>query len=109
MQPGFKGLADKLVAAFAEDDASSGDKHREAANLRTLTAFYGALAAGDYEGVMAQLDPESSYAVYSGGPTPFRMAGRGVAEVEDGIRRNFGVMTFERVDIETLTAQATWC
>ena len=33
------------------------------------------------------------------------MAGRGRVEVEDGIRRNFGVMTFERVDIETLSAQ----
>ena len=105
MQPGFMRLSDQLVEAFARDDAASDDKSLEAANVRCLCRFYAAIAADDYAAAMQLADPDPSYAMYAGGAVPFRMAGRGVAEVEEGIRRNFGVMTFEWVEIDTLTAQ----
>jgi ketosteroid isomerase-like protein len=105
VQPAFVRLADQLTAAFARDDAASDDKSREAANVRCLCRFYAAIAADDFAGAMQLLHADSSYAMYAGGPVPFRMAGRGAAEVEEGIRRNFGVMTFEWIEIDTLTAQ----
>ena len=105
MQPGFMRLADQLVEAFARDDAGSDDKSLEAANVACLCRFYAAIAADDYAGAMQVVDADPSYAMYAGGAVPFRMAGRGVVEVEEGIRRNFGVMTFEWAEIDTLTAQ----
>ena len=105
MQPGFVRLSEQLLEAFALDDAGCDEKRAEGANVRCLASFYTAIGAGDYDGAGRQLHPDASYAMYASGPTPFRMSGRGVVEVEDGIRRNFGVMTFETVDIETLAAQ----
>ena len=105
MQPGFIRLAEQLTEAFARDDVGSDRKSVEAANVRSLATFYSAIATDDYEKAVQLLAADSSYAMYAGGAVPFRMAGRGVAEVEDGIRRNFGVMTIEWVDVETLAAQ----
>jgi ketosteroid isomerase-like protein len=105
MQPGFVRLSEQLVEAFALDDSGCDEKRVEGANVRRLASFYAAIAADDYPAAVRLLHPESSYAMYSAGATPFRMAGRGLVEVEDGIRRNFGVMTFDRVDIESLAAQ----
>lgn len=105
MQPGFIRLSEQIVSAFERDDGNAAAKHAEAANVRRLAEFYAAIAADDYAVAMRLVDPEPSYAMYAGGPVPFRMAGRGLAEVEEGLRRNFGVMTFESVDVETLSAQ----
>lgn len=104
-QPGFARLAGQLVEAFERDDRGVADKRAEAEHVRCLGAFFAAVAADDYAAAMGCLGPDASYAIYAGGSVPFRMAGRGLAEVEDGIRRNFGVMTFEWVDVETLSAQ----
>lgn len=105
MQPGFARLAEQMFSAFERDDGNVDAKRVEADHVRHLAEFYAAIAADDYATAMRRVDPESTYAMYAGGPVPFRMAGRGLAEIEDGMRRNFGVMTFEWVDIETLSAQ----
>lgn len=105
MQPGFVRLAAQLVEAFERGDGAATDKRVETEHVRCLGELFAAIAADDYAGAMRYLDPDASYALYAGGPVPFRMAGRGLAEVEEGIRRNFGVLTFEWVEIETLAAQ----
>lgn len=105
MQPGLARIEEQLREAFHAGDARAGDKATEAAHVRCLAAFYGAIGRGDFEAALASLADAPSFAMYAGGPQPFRMSGRGRVEVADGIRRNFGVITFERVDIESLVAQ----
>lgn len=105
MQPGLAGIGEQMLEAFHRGDAAVADKRVEAENVRCLAAFFTAIGRGDVEAALAQLADDAAYAIYSGGPHPFRMAGRGRVELEDGVRRNFGVITFERVDIESLAAQ----
>ena len=105
MQPGLVRIREQMVEAFHRGDAAVAEKRAELENVHCLGAFYDAMGRGDIDAALGMLADDSSYAIYSGGPQPFRMAGRGRVEVEEGIRRNFGVITFEHIEVGSLSAQ----
>lgn len=105
LNAGLMSFVEQLDACLLRGDRHAAEKRDEARNVACLKALYGAIARRDFAAAFAQLDDEPQYSIYSGGPIPFQMTGRGRREVEEGVRSNFSTLSFDAVDVDTLVAQ----